>query len=236
MKARTKWFFVALLMGGLTGCMPAVRYQIQVDSLTSPAAQTAKSYILFPGNEGVTKDDLQYQEYAAQVSRVLASHDFVPAPIPSKADVAIALTYGIGDPKTQQYSYSLPIFGQTGVASSTTYGTASTYGGQTTYTGTTSYTPSYGVTGSSQQTVSVTQYSRFIELTAYDLKIFQISNKQVELWKTTIASTGTSGDLRRVFPAMIAAASPYLATNTGKQVEVTLKESDPAIQLVRGGP
>lgn len=234
MKTKTCWPLLVAVMVVLAGCMPGIRYNVQVDSLTSPAAQTAKTYVLFPGNQGVTKDDLQYQEYAADVGRALASHGFLPARSPSDADVAIALTYGIGDPKTQQFSYSIPVFGQTGVASSTTYGTATTYGNQTSYTGTTLYTPTYGITGSSEQTVSVTQYSRFVELTGYDLKVYQASKKQVELWRTTIGSTGTSGDLRRVFPAMIAAASPYLATNTGKQISLTLKESDPAIKQIRG--
>lgn len=236
MKSIQKWALLALALSGLAGCMPAVRYNVQVDSLASPAAVAAKSYVLFPGNEGTTKDDLQYQEFAADVGRVLASHGFVQAPVSSNADIAIALAYGIGNPETRQYSYSIPIFGQTGVASSTTYGTATSYGNQTTYSGTTNYTPSYGITGSTQETGTVTLYTRFVELTGFDLKVFQASKKQVEVWKTTITSTGTGGDLRLAFPAMIAAASPYLATNTGRKVAVSVNPEDPAIKQVRGEP
>jgi hypothetical protein len=227
----------------VSGCatMGPPQFNVAISSLASPRAATEKTYILLPGNKGVTWNDLQFQEYAVYVMRVLAAHGFVPVKTLQKADlekadVAIILFYGIGDPETHQYSYSLPVFGQTGIASSNTYGTVSSYGGSASYSGTTTYTPSYGVTGYTTQTGSYTDYLRYARITAYDYQKFLKTKEQVELWKTTITSVGSSGDLRQVFPIMIAAASPYIASNTGKVVDVSLHEADPIVKAVKGEP
>jgi hypothetical protein len=148
--------------------------------------------------------------------------------------VAIVLSYGIGDPETTQYSYSLPVWGQTGVSSARTYGTATTYGNTSYYSGSTTYTPSYGVTGYTSHVGAQTTYFRHALITGYDLKAFKETEKQVQLWRTTVTSTGSSGDLRRVFPVLIGAAIPYLATNTGKQVPVQLYENDQIVRIVKG--
>ena len=56
----------------------------------------------------------------------------------------------------------------------------------------------------------------------------------VQLWTTTVTSTGSSGDLRRVFPALAAAAKPYIGTNTGQIVEVELPENGKAMMEIKG--
>jgi hypothetical protein len=225
-------FFAMVL---LAGC-GQTRLLVAVDSLASSTAKEKHTYILLPGNKDVTWDDLQFQEYALYLIRVLNAHGFVSAQKAEDADVAIVLSYGIGEPQTQQYSYSLPVWGQTGVSSANTYGTATTYGNSTSYSGTTTYTPTYGVTGYTTQVGSVTNYFRYALVTGYDFKLFKESNRQVQLWRTTITSTGSSGDLRQVFPVLIGAAVPYLATNTGKQIAVRLRESDEVVRAVKGEP
>ena len=69
---------------------------------------------------------------------------------------------------------------------------------------------------------------------AYDNKQKQSSGKDVQLWKTDIVSTGSSGDLRLVFPYMIAAAIPYFGGNTSTRVTVELNEHYPKVFTVRG--
>lgn len=228
-----KMFLVVISIGGCATTTPP-KFAVTVDSLAGPAAQEHRTYILLPGNEGATWDDLQFQEYASYVMRVLDAQKFVLAKSPEDADVAIVLSYGIGDPETRQYTYSLPVWGKTGVSSSQTYGTATSYGNTATYSGTTTYTPSYGITGYSSQTASVTTYFRYASITGYDFRQFKESNRQVQLWRTNISSTGSSGDLRQVFPVLVAASVPYLATNTGKQVPVELLEDDDVVRAVKG--
>jgi hypothetical protein len=71
-------------------------------------------------------------------------------------------------------------------------------------------------------------------LDALNLSEYRESKKEVQLWKTTITSTGLSDDLRRVLPYMVAAAAPYMATDTGRQVSVELWENDPAALVIKG--
>ena len=235
---------IAFFCGCATVGQPT--FSISVDSLASPLAQSKKTYLLIPGNDGVTWDDLQFQEYALYLMRVLNAQGFISASSAEEADLAIILAYGIGDPQTQQYSFSLPTYGQTGIASAHTYGTASTtgnlttignqknYSGSTNYSGTTTYTPTYGITGYRTVTGTKTTFFRYAIITAYDFEQFKNTEKQVQLWQTTLTSTGSSGDLRRVFPLLIGASVPYLATSTGQQVNVSLHESDAVVKAVKG--
>ena len=70
-------FVVVLLAGCATIGQP--RFHVAVDSLAAPVAEEHRTYILLPGNEGVTWDDLQFQEYALYVMRVLNAKGFVSA-------------------------------------------------------------------------------------------------------------------------------------------------------------
>jgi len=227
---------ISLLFGALilSGCatMQPPTFFVNVDSIGS--AKENKTYILLPSNKDTKADDLQFKEYASYVNRALQAQGFVPAESFQKANVAIFLGYGIGDPKEHQYTYSLPTWGQTGVSSSYTTGTVSSYGDYGSYSGTTSYTPTYGVTGSTTHSGSYTTHFRFMLLDAVDLDEYKKSKKEVQLWKTTVTSSGSSGDLRRVFPILVAASKDYIATNTGKMVKVKLLEEDAQVMAIKG--
>lgn len=233
---RIQRFVAVALVALLSACatMRPPQFHVSVDSLAALNAKEKRTYILLPGNEGITWDDLQFQEYAVYLMRVLNAQGFVSPEKAEDADVAIVLSYGIGDPQTTQYSYSLPVWGQTGVASAQTYGTATSYGNSASYSGTTTYTPTYGVTGYTSHTGTQTTYFRYALVTGYDFKVFRETKKQVQLWRTTITSSGSSGDLRQVFPVLISASVPYLATNTGKQVPVQIYENDKIVRAVKG--
>ncbi|WP_345532026.1 hypothetical protein [Viridibacterium curvum] len=204
-----------------------------VDSLSRDDAPTKKRYVLMPGSKGVDAADLQFMEFSAYVDKVLSEKGFVKAPSFQEAEIAIFFTYAIGDPQTYQYSYSVPTWGQTGIASSNTYGTVSSTGRTATYSGTTTYTPTYGVTGSTTQIGTNTVYSRFLFLDAYDTATYIKENKMVQVWKTNVVSTGSSGDLRLVIPYMVAAMKPYVGTNTRQKIEVEVLENSPEVKALR---
>ncbi|HVC28104.1 MAG TPA: hypothetical protein VNF48_00990 [Gammaproteobacteria bacterium] len=201
---------------------------------TSPAEQTRKTYIILPGNKGITPDDLQFQEYASELTRALQIRGFAPANAAQDADMIIVLSYGIGNPQSHEYSYVMPMFGQTGISSSYTSGVINSYGSTSSYSGSTTYVPSYGITGYVPTVSEYTTYFRFAIITAYDPKALEQSHTQMELWQTTITSTGSSGDLRRIFPILIASGEPYFTTNTGQQVHRTLYENDDMVLDVKG--
>lgn len=215
----------------IVGCAAGSKYNVTIDSICSPDTSTKKIYVLLPIAKDVGPNDLQFREFSSYVERALHSAGFVKAVNLNDANIAIFLNYGIGDPQDHQYSYSLPVLGQTGVSSSTTLGSYRNYG---TYQGTTAYTPTYGVTGFTTNVGSYTTFFRFIILDALDLEEFKRSEKVVQLWKTTMTSIGSSGDLRKVFPVLVAASRPYIGTNTGSQVDLTLDEENMAVLEIKG--
>lgn len=233
---RAKIALTSLLLGVLllSGCATTQpQFEVRVDSISSEKTDK-NSYILLPGNKDTKAEDLQFKEYAAYVNRALIKQGFVPAESFEKANVAIFLVYGIGDPQEHQYSYSIPTWGKTGVSSSYTTGTISSYGGYGSYLGTTRYTPTYGVTGSTTHIGSYTTYFRFMVLNAVDLDEYKKFKKEVQLWKTTVTSAGSSGDLRKVFPILVAASREYVGKNTGQKVEVNLFEEDERVMEIKG--
>ncbi len=229
--ALTSLLLGVLLLSGCATIQP--QFHVRVDSISGEKPDKS-SYILLPGNKDTKAEDLQFKEYVAYVNRALIKQGFVPAESFEKANVAIFLVYGIGDPQEHQYSYSLPTWGQTGVSSSYTTGTISSYGGYGSYSGTTTYTPTYGVTGSTTHIGSYTTFFRFMVLDAVDLDEYKKSKKEVQLWKTTVTSAGSSGDLRRVFPILVAASQQYVGKNTGQKVEVNLYEEDERVIEIKG--
>ncbi|HID69608.1 MAG TPA: DUF4136 domain-containing protein [Desulfobacterales bacterium] len=217
----------------LLGCAIGPSFLVKVDSISIPEVISEKTFILLPGLKDVNSNDLQFKEYASYVERALTSAGYIKAKDFKDARIAIFLSYGIGAPKEHVYSYSLPVWGQTGVSSSTTYGTITSYGSYGTFRGTTTYTPTYGITGYTTHIGSYTTFFRFLILDAVDLKKYRRSGKVIHIWRTTVTSRGSSGDLRRVFPVLVAAAKPYIGTNTGKQLDITLTEQDKAVLEIK---
>lgn len=224
MRNRAVRFFISskivlssIIITLLVGCATGPVFHVSVDSISPPEAESKKMYILLPGLKNVETTDLQFKEYATYVERALTSRGLVKANSLEDANIAIFLAYGIGNPQDNIYSYSLPIWGQTGVSSSSTFGTVNTFGNTATYSGTTTYTPTYGVTGFMPIVGSYVTYFRFLILDAVDLDEYKQSQKITQLWQTTATSTGSSGDLRLVFPILVTATKPYLGEKHGQE-------------------
>ena len=228
----SKIVLICFVIVFLSGC--ATFFHVSVDSISSPEAESKKRYILLPGLKNMEPTDLQFKEYAAYVERALTSRGFVKANNLEDANIAIFLVYGIGNPQENIYSYSLPVWGQTGASSSSTFGTINTFGNTATYSGTTTYTPKYGITGFMPIVGSYVTYFRYLVLDAVDIDQYKQTQKIVQLWQTTVTSTGRSGDFRLVFPILVAASKPYMGTNTGKKVEIRLTEDDQRVVEIKG--
>ena len=181
----------------------------------------------------VSPDDLQFREYAGYVDKALQKKGLKPAANMREAEIAVFLGYGIGPPKENIYSYNLPQWGQTGVSSAQTSGTVNSYGNYSTFSANTKYTPTYGVTGYTTQVNSYTTHTRYMFVDAIDLNSVRREKKSVRLWSTEATSTGSSGDLREVFPAMVLAAEPSMGVDTGQQVSVEIATSDERIKAMR---
>jgi len=230
-QVKVKYLFVILFLILLQGCIANPKYHIDIDSISATNSKVGNSFILIPGTKEIKEGDLQYQEFSGYIIKALESKGYKKVSSILDADLAIYLVYGIGDPETQQYTYSVPIYGQTGVSSSTTSGTITSNGN---YSGRTTHTPTYGVTGSSMRTKSYTTYFRYMILEAIDVQEYKKTKVEKQVWKTTVTSTGSSGDLRQVFPILVAASKSYIGTNTGRKIQVKLLESDKSVLAVKG--
>jgi len=73
-------------------------------------------------------------------------------------------------------------------------------------------------------------------VSAVDLSVYRSSQQIKETWRTVTVSSGSSGDLRLILPVLFAGAAPYLATNTGRAILLTLRDNDPRITEMRTLP
>ena len=239
-----RWLLAVLCSVFLAGCQTGPNYYVNVSSITAPEVQSGLTYKVWPSNNEVKATDLQFREYAAQVSRALESRGFIPAANGASPDVIAFLDYGIGAPQTRTGSYSMPVYGQTGVASSTTTttgtATANRFGNTVYGTGsaisTTTNTPQYGIVGATTQVYTYTEYTRYINVDAYFTSRWEQEKELVPAFTTEIVSTGSSGDLRKLFPIMLAGSLEHIASTTQGYVPITMVESDPRIAMLLGQP
>ncbi|PXX95909.1 DUF4136 domain-containing protein [Halomonas sp. LBP4] len=197
MKPNVTVFALALSVLLLSGCAGFVRSDVAVFHQLGETP-APKTYLLVPlrGQES----SLEYKTYAELVRKELGKYQYREVSGDEIPNVVIAFSYGIDSGREKLDS--IPVFGQTGVSSSTTYGTLSTYGNYGTYSGTTTYTPNYGIVGSS--TVSRTEYGRGLWLYIIDASSVGTETLNV-LYEGSVRSSGSSSQLSRVMPAMIEA-------------------------------
>lgn len=231
------WILLAAFVGVAGGCATTERglyYEVMVDAISaSEIGPTAgQRYVLVPADEDVSADNLKFKEFARYAHRALGSRGYTPVEHIEDAHVVITLAYGISDPQVHQETVAVPTWGQTGVSSSSTYGTISPYGS---FSATTTHTTTYGVTGYRQATRTRVDFIRYVVLTAFERGIDSGGSPDFKsIWQTSASSIGTTSDLRRAVPALVAAARPYLGADTGKRVRMTIHERDAAVLEVKG--
>lgn len=223
----TLMVFLAALLGGCAS------YQVGVSGFSDPFYAGGRTFWLLSGNKDVTADDLEFREYAGYLRRGLVQAGFSEAANFDKADLAIFVRYGIGDPKEHHFSYSLPIYGPIGGGTYTYSGTSySSYSSATTH-GTIYQQPQYGVVGSQQVSRTDVTHLRYLLVDALDVKAHRTDKKVVPVWQMEVFSRGSSADLRRVFPVLVVAATPHFGKNTKRRVVVDIMEDDKRLQQMR---
>lgn len=90
---------------------------------------------------------------------------------------------------------------------------------------------SYGILA--QQTSKPMAY---VYIAAYDFVKLRHTGKLTRLWRTFMISRTPvfSGNLRRVFPILLGAAAPFIATNRQKVIDVEIRESAKIVQVIKG--
>ncbi len=206
---------LALATTFLAGCLSLLPrpYYVQISGISGNQQPATRTYFLIPGNQGTLPNDLQFKEFARYAKKALAAKGFREADL-DKADLIIGLAYGISDPKTVQNLVSSPVYGQIDP------------GGQAGPGAHIYFAPSYGIRGYRYSTETTTEYTRFIGFFAISAAGFT-NNQTIEpVWQTIITSSGSGGDLRAVFPIILAAAVDYIGINTTRAVSTVIYDFD----------
>jgi hypothetical protein len=108
---KRRFLVAAILAASPVGAEAAPPIFVTVSSYADSASAVPASYKLVP-DDSTPPDSLEFREYAAQIDRMLQARGWTKAADTAAAQVAILVSYGIGEPKEHHYSYSLPIYGQ----------------------------------------------------------------------------------------------------------------------------
>ncbi|AGH82174.1 hypothetical protein PCNPT3_11190 [Psychromonas sp. CNPT3] len=216
-----RYFILFIGVFLLNGCasIGQSKVNVSIDSILSTPLVSQKTYVLNPGNVDTFADDLQFKEYSRYVVDALKDLGYHLATDAQHAEVEILLAYGIGKPQTKQYSYSVPRLG---------YGSFYSGSGRLHRKNNalklrrSFYRPYYADMGYRDYEVTQTTFVRYIVLSAYSLSAKASPSKDKQLWVTRISSEGESDDLRLVFPFLITGAKPYIATDTGHKISVSM--------------
>ena len=223
---------IALLTLGCVSIKPI--YDVEVSGFSrSDLPGEAVRYALEPADKSISRNDLQFEEYCRYVDSVLTKNGYVKVESIDDATIVVFFSYGIGNPQEHQYSYSLPMSGQTGISSSSTEGTTDSHGNWDTDEGTAVYPPPHRLRGYQQVHEKDGTYHRYFLLSAIDFQKYKEDQQINELWRIEASSTGYSSDLRVVIPVMVAASAQYMGKNTGKAISISLKDDDPAVMEMR---
>lgn len=227
--------FTAVLLAGCATFRP-VEYNVAINAFSDTDAPDLRNYFLLPLDRNVDLNDLEFKEYARYVHKALSARGFRRANSFDTADVHIFMSYGIGSPEDHAYSYNVPTWGQTGVSSSHTTASVTSFGNSANVNSTTTYTPTYGITGYETRNGTVTTYTRHLTIGGTDGNLYRQTGQIKEIWRTRIVSVGRSGDLRSVFPMMLAAGYDLIAKNSGQVVQRSLAADAPVAKWMREPP
>ena len=210
------------------------RVNTSVSSLASEDSSTFKSFILIPSSNSVSINDLQFKEYSSYVKKLLQKNGYKNSQEKENPDLIIFVGYGIGEPEQSQYTYSMPIFGTTPTGVYTLNATSTNNGGTTQLDGTLTQQRALAVTGYSTHTNIRTNYTRHLELYAVNLSEYQLTGEVLPVWQSTVVSRGSNGDLRYVFPYLVAALDGFVGIDSGTSVDVTVRQDSLVKRYVQG--
>lgn len=210
---------VFLLVGALSGC--ASTESVQVSSITAKNVYVGdKTFTIVSDDYRPVESDLGFSEYARQVSDVLREQGYVAVKRPSDAKMLIALSYHVGPPQTQTQIVNTPVYPMRGPLYAPGYGY---------------YYPMWNYPLYEPMVYQFTIYSKWLRLQAIDAAAYAKDKTVKPLWDAQAVSNNENGDLRYMFPYMLTALKPYIGTDSGHTVSVSVPTDSPDVQALRMG-
>jgi hypothetical protein len=189
-----------------------------------------KVALLVCNDETISKNDLKNIEFEGHIKKMLEAKGYTFTSDHDKAEVVIFYEYGISDPREYTSQRTVPVWGQTGIAYSTTTQRTNVFG-NTVYE--TRNMPSRGIVGSNVITNTEIKYLRWTNINAFDADFYRQTGEDKMLWVIEITSEGSKDDLRDVFPYMMAVADGYVGKNSGVKETEEIKGRDPRVLALK---
>lgn len=207
-------FLILLVAAFLGGCASIRGSATQFHALDS----TPKTFVIVPDRD--QSDSLEFRSYAGLVKTALEARGWKEN-MTSDADVAVFFHYNIN--QGQPITYSYPILGQVPTGRSTTTGMVTSYGNTSTITATTTQQATIGTVGTGVGTY--TEYERSLRVLMFSLPVYRATNRTERVYEGEIRSSGGSGDLATVMPALVRGLLDDFPGESGKtrKVRVSVK-------------
>lgn len=225
---KSKFVIIVFFVIFVSGCGGSgARYISEVSSFGD---SYKKSYVLLPGKDAVNK--LEFNEYAKYLHRALETNGFRRAINGlNNAEIAVFVEYGVSDkyteyemvsvrsaPRVQSIDYSRIPRG--GVAAAVMRESGERIG---------------GAFRTKTMRVPFDVYKRSLRIFAVAINNNKLpSSEDTVLWETTITSSGSSGDLRKVMPYMVTASEDYIGKSTGNAIEVEVGSKNKRAKRIKG--
>jgi hypothetical protein len=207
---KTIAYVSVLLAAFISGCATTnLPVETSVSVFHAMPVPTGVKYTMLPYKE--QEGGLEYRTYAQAVSDEFKKVGMIEVG-PSEAAFAVFIRYGIDNGREVISSY--PIIGQTGVASSSTYGTATHFGNTSTLNATTVNTPTFGVVGSGSR--SDTVYRRYLDLEIVEMSSLNAGTRVVKVYEGKARSEGSLNQLPTIMPPMIQSIFKEFPGQSGK--------------------
>jgi hypothetical protein len=219
----------------LSGC--ANSYVVKIDALAKPKAADAVSYEIHNANPLVADDSLRYKEAAGFVKTALSGKGMYEAPEGQKADVVVAVDYGVGPPQMHRETVSEPVYitlpGR--VYSETVQVGTDAKGNPIYQTVMRQEPPTTQMAGFREYEITSVVYEKYLKLAARENKPGVEGRPPSEIWTIDATSEGESHDIRKSLPILAAASIEYIGKDTHGQKTIRLKDGSPAVVFVNKG-
>lgn len=208
----------------IAGCTTTNSYNIRVNSFSDKDAKLEK-YSFYILSKEKNDSGLEFKEYAGQVRKILEKKGNTFSDDIKTCDVVVFLSYSIDNGKTTTNTNMIPIYGGSQYTS-----TIQNSAGQNIGSIQTGPQNPYMPTGYQTTYSSETNFTRQITLSGYK------RSTNTPIWETKITSTGSSDDLRKVFPIMLIGSSDEIGTNTHgiKNINLDISPNNAELRFLNG--
>jgi hypothetical protein len=235
---------VTCLVLNLSAC--GTLYTLDVYAVNDPTHDLDKTYVVLSASPGLSITSPEFQTYADQVEKVLASKGYERSDGEDLSSVALGvyLSANVSDPSKRYHMVQTAIY-ETSTYSENSRSAVKNSGSQSSGQNQSAPPPPPPtpdlLSGVAETGFATTVFTKHLNLIAFDLQAYlqDIETKgraqavPIEVWSVDVETTGSPADLKEVFPVMVAAAEPYITERTDDVVRVKLNGTDKRISAIR---